>query len=124
MKKINIEDRTSNEKVEIPVEIIEEVDFSEPINNSEENKKLNIVYYVVWIILLIVCLMFLLDKPTIEELRIEQKNKATALLKNNIDLYNRYMNKTQSLSWEIQKIRVCIEKNSTKDLVFNCNILK
>jgi hypothetical protein len=42
--------------------------------------------------------MFLLDKPTIEELRIEQKNKASELLKNNIDLYNRYYNKTQSLS--------------------------
>jgi hypothetical protein len=47
MPKINIEDRTSKEKVEIPIEIIEEVDFSETINNSEENKKLNIVYYVV-----------------------------------------------------------------------------
>ena len=122
--KINIENKNSNEKKEIPIEVIEEVDFSEPINNSEETKSLNIVYYIVWIILLIACLMFALDKPTIEELRIEQKTKATELLKNNTDLYNRYISKTQSLSWEIQKIRVCIEKNSTKDLVFNCNIWK
>jgi hypothetical protein len=42
--------------------------------------------------------MFALDKPTIEELRIEQKTKASELLKNNIDLYNRYVSKTQSLS--------------------------
>ena len=122
MPKINIENKNSNEKVEIPVEIIEEVSFWDTINNSEEKKSLNIVYYIVWIILIIVCLMFALDKPTIEELRIEQKTKASELLKNNIDLYNRYVSKTQSLSWEIQKIRVCIEKNSTKDLVYNCNL--
>lgn len=124
MTKINIENRTSKEKVEIPVEIIEDLDYSEPIHNSEERKKVNIIFYVVWIILIIVCMMFLLWKPTIEELRIEQKNKATALLKNNIDLYNRYINKTQTLSWEIQNIKICIEKNSTKDLVFNCNLWK
>jgi len=45
--KINIENKNSNEKKEIPIEVIEEVDFSEPINNSEETKSLNIVYYIV-----------------------------------------------------------------------------
>lgn len=128
MSKINIEDRTSKEKVEIPVEIIEDVDYSEPLNNSEEKyniqKHINIIFYVVWIILIIVCMMFLLWKPTIEELRIEQKTKATELLKNNTDLYNRYINKAQTLSWEIQNIKVCIDRNSTKDLVFNCNLWK
>lgn len=129
MKKINIENKNSNEKIEIPVNVnvIDEdiLDNSEPLFNSEETKPNNkYFFWVAFIFILLLAIIFFMasNSPTIEDLRIKQKEKAEAVLKKSTLLKTWYSEKVEYYSGMINKSNTCINQNSMTGTVVDCNL--
>ena len=135
MKKIDIENKNSTEKIEIPVNVIDEdiLDNSEPLFNSEE--KLNFIpvsietnnkyfFWVAFIFILLLAIIFFMasNSPTIEDLRKEKLNQLNEDLKVKTWLMNWYEKLFNENKIKVEKLKTCIEKNSMTWTVVDCNL--
>lgn len=127
MEKIDIENKNSNEKIEIPVNIVDEdiLNNSEPLFNTEETNPNNkYFFWVAFIFILLLAIIFFMasNSPTIEDLRIKQKEKAEAVLKKSTLLKTWYSEKVEYYSGMINKSNTCINQNSMTWTVVDCNL--
>ena len=135
MKKIDIENKNSTEKIEIPVNVIDEdiLDNSEPLFNSEE--KLNFIpvsietnnkyfFWVAFIFILLLAIIFFMasNSPTIEDLRKEKLNQLNEDLKVKTWLMNWYEKLFNENKTKVEKLKNCLEKNSIQGSVSECNL--
>lgn len=127
MKKIDIENKNSNEKIEIPVNIIDEdiLDNSERLYNTEETKPNNkYFFWVAFIFILLLAIIFFMasNSPTIEDLRKEKLIKLNEDFKVKTSLMNWYLKLFNENKIKVQKLKTCIEKNSITWTVVDCNL--
>lgn len=93
----------------------------EPLE-PQTTKKINIFYLSVIAILILFLIFFLVNKPTLEELRNKQLKEANKLL-NSYSLQKENVKK--QLDWideYINKIKLCIDNNSNNWMLVACNI--
>ena len=127
MKTIDIENKHSTEKIEIPVNVIDEdiLNNSEPLFNSEETKPNNKYFFLVaFIFILLLAIIFFMasNSPTIEDLRKEKLIKLNEDLKVKTWLMNWYEKLFNENKTKVEKLKSCIEKNSMTWTIVDCNL--
>lgn len=127
MKKIDIENKHSTEKIEIPVNVIDEdiLNNSEPLFNSEETKPNNkYFFWVAFIFILLLAIIFFMasNSPIIEDLRKEKLIKLNEDLKIKTWLMNWYEKLFNENKTKVEKLKTCIGKNSMTGTVVDCNL--
>ena len=127
MKKIDIENKNSTEKIEIPVNIVDEniLDNSERLYNTEETKPNNkYFFWVAFIFILLLAIIFFMasNSPTIEDLRKEKLINLNEDLKIKTWLMNWYEKLFNENKTKVEKLKTCIGKNSMTWTVVDCNL--
>ncbi len=94
-----------------------------------EFKKDNIQNYLVialWVLLFITLCLYVTKEPkvqTINEQRLELKNKAEATLSWTLKARDEYQKKVDTLNWNIRVIQKCIDDNSHTWTLTECSFL-
>lgn len=93
-----------------------------------EFKKDNIQNYLVialWILLFITLCLYITKEPktkTINEQRLELKNKAETALSWTLRTRDDFQKKVDTLNWSIRIIQKCIDNNSHTWILTDCNL--
>lgn len=127
MEKIDIENKNSTEKIEIPVNIVDEdiLNNSEPLFNTEETNPNNkYFFWVAFIFILLLAIIFFMasNSPTIEDLRKEKLINLNEDLKIKTWLMNWYEKLFNENKTKVEKLKTCIGKNSMTWTVVDCNL--
>ena len=99
----------------------------EPINPLEFKKDKIQIYLVIilWVLLFIVLCLYITKEPkiqTINEQRLEIKNKAEATLSWTLKARDEYQKKVDALNWNTRVIQKCIDDNSNTWVLVDCNL--
>ena len=99
----------------------------EPINPLEFKKDKIQIYLVIilWVLLFIVLCLYITKEPkiqTINEQRLEIKNKAEATLSWTLKARDDFQKKVDILNWSVRVIQKCIDDNSNTWVLVDCNL--
>lgn len=89
-----------------------------------QTKKIDIFYISVITILTVFLIFFLVNKPTLEELRNKQLKEAKLLNTNINSLREIKKKELDNIDLYINKIKLCIDNNSNSWMLVACNLQK
>ena len=99
----------------------------EPINPLEFKKDKIQIYLVIvlWVLLFIVLCLYITKEPkiqTINEQRLEIKNKAETALSWTLKTRDDFQKKVDILNWSVRVLQKCIDDNSNTGVLVDCNL--
>ena len=99
--------------------------IDETLQNIKKDNIQSFLVIVLWVLLFIVLCLYVTKQPkiqTINEQRLEIKNKAETSLSWTLKARDEYQKKVDILNWNVRVLQKCIDDNSNTWVLVDCNL--